>query len=142
MSRAAWMPWALLLGACGAGGPIVEVDPELFESHPTYQRDVRPILTKHCVACHDGEGFRGGGVELDRYLTAYATRAKSACSLATPELVELFADSLIPSVGEHGVVDGPCDGWLVDRMPTSGRARMTDAERVIFLRWVETGAPQ
>lgn len=133
---------SVLFVGCGEVRGIESLDPELFESSPTYSRDVKPILQRHCVACHDGDGRRGGGVELDRYVSAYGSRAKSGCSLATPELVERFGAVLTPLNGEGGVVEGPCDGWLVGVMPTSGRARMTDHERVVYLRWVEIGAPQ
>lgn len=121
-----------LLTACGAG-EAVSLD-VLHEATPTYAADIRPLYEKHCVACHDGNGVRAGGVELERYENAFSTRVKSACTSIEPDLVERYAEHLYPYAG-----GSPCGDWAVFSMPDGAKSRMTRAEQIILVRWVVTG---
>ncbi|MEO0812309.1 MAG: hypothetical protein AAFY60_05550, partial [Myxococcota bacterium] len=72
--------FALAVGLCACGSQSLEEGaPELFTANPTYLADIRPMLDRTCVSCHDGFGTQAGGVELDRYSTAFGARVKIGC---------------------------------------------------------------
>ena len=135
--RALWL--ALVIAACG-GEPIGDVDPALAEAQPTYARDIRPLYARHCVACHDGHGVRAGGVELDRYQNAHATRVKSACTSITPDLIAEYADVLMPYLGDPPRAPVACGDWEPYSMPTGAQPKLTHAEQLILVRWIAAGA--
>jgi hypothetical protein len=133
--------WIGLLVAASCGEAIEDVDPMLAQAAPTYERDIRPLYARHCVACHDAHGLRAGGVELDRYDNAHATRVKSACTSITPDLIEEYAEELLPYLGDppqRAAV--PCGDWEPLSMPAGAQPRLTRAEQLILVRWVATGA--
>lgn len=120
------------LGACGiAEAPSLEA---LHERTPTYAADIAPIYEKHCVACHDGNGVRAGGVELERYENAFSTRVKSTCTAIEPDLVDRYSEHLYPFGGDSACVD-----WAIFSMPAGAKSKMTRAEQIILVRWVVTG---
>ncbi len=47
---------------------------------PTYEKDLRPLLKKHCTACHNGRKVAdaevSGGLALDTYEAVKAARAR------------------------------------------------------------------
>ena len=136
--RSLWV--TLLVAACG-GAPRAEVDPALTVAQPTYANDIRPLYERHCVACHDGHGVRAGGVELDRFDSAKATRVKSACTSITPELIAEYAASLLPYLGDPPAREPvPCGEWEPLSMPAGAQPKLTRAEQLILVRWVATGA--
>ncbi|MFO1051059.1 MAG: PSD1 and planctomycete cytochrome C domain-containing protein [Planctomycetota bacterium] len=113
----------LALLACGIqGGPSAQraVD---------YQRDVRPILSSHCFACHGFDaGARKAGLRLDRRESAYAERegivAVKPGDLAGSELFRRISS-------EDPEVLMP---------PPRARAPLTAEQKNILRRWIEQGA--
>ncbi len=96
----------------------------------SFNRDIRPILSENCFACH---GFdpkhREGGLRLDTFDGATADRD-----------------------GAHGIVPGKLaesDVWQritsddadVVMPPPKANKHLTDAQRELIKRWIEQGAP-
>lgn len=146
---------ALLAAAACSGRPnLDEVDPALFALVPSYAQHIEPMFDEYCVACHASDGARLGGVELDRYETAYARRVHNACVSLTQPVIDRFAESLVPlrielSTGTASISGSACtDGgeggatrpWPAYSMPKGARSGLTLEEQVILGRWVETGA--
>lgn len=111
-----------------ASGAISALD----EKGPTFERDVRPILARRCVACHNAREIddpeTSGGLALDTYDAALKGTAKhsvvapgkSAESPLYARLVDSDEDRRMPLDEE------PLDG------PT----------REVFRRWIDSGAPR
>jgi hypothetical protein len=130
----------LLSSACG-GRSLEQADPSIMEAEPSYQLDIRPLYARHCTSCHDSHGVRAGGVELDRYETARATRVKSACTSITSDLIASYGEFLLPYRGDPPRLDlVPCGDWEPLSMPAGAQPRLTHAEQMILVRWVVTGA--
>ena len=97
----------------------------------SYNRDIRPILSEHCYACHGpDEGQRKAGLRLDsetdaRRKLASGIRAIVPGETATSELVRRIEasdpDEIMPPK-EHG-------------KPLSAQ------QRTLLKRWIEQGAP-
>lgn len=132
---------AILASACG-GATDEAVATEILQATPTYDRDVRPILERHCVACHDSRGERAGGVELDRFESAHSNRVRNACVSLTKEIIEAHGQFLRPYPKDPPRQTGVCGDWEPYSMPTGARTRMSTVEQLLLVRWVETGAPR
>lgn len=145
MSRACPMfAIGLFLSAAACGNdPLATLDPELETFTPTYERDVRPVLARHCIACHTSSGVAIGGVQLDTYETAWGNQKRSACTAIVAALKERYGDHLRPikrDTDDPLVPAKPCGDWQVYSMPTGAQPRLTMAEQLILVRWVVTGA--
>lgn len=89
-----------------------------------FEREVRPLLTQHCVACH-GKGQSKGGFSLaSREAVLAGGESGTAVSLERP------AESLLIQAVEH-------QGGL--QMPPNGK--LSAAEVQVLRRWVELGLP-
>src|SRR4051794_4157528 len=99
---------------------------------PTYERDVRPILARRCVACHAAKKLDrvelSGGLALDSY------------------------EAALRGTAEHRVVDpgkpeaSPRAARLEDpdderRMPLMDEPLPED-QRTLIRRWIAAGAPR
>ncbi len=133
---------ATALIACGPERSFDAVDPALYDATPTYAVDIAPLMDRYCEACHASDGLRSGGVELDLYENLYAARVKNACVAIEPELIERYADALLPAARDPEVPRTPCSDWEPYSMPTGAKLKMTPSEQVIFVRWVVTGAAE
>ena len=122
--------------ACGGG----EVEPELFSATPSFERDIAPLFNRHCVECHDGDGVRDGGVELDRYVAVFAARVKNVCVSIHPDLIEQNRDALLPLPKDPPQTLEPCNGWEPLSMPVGAKPKLTAHEQVLLLRWLLAGA--
>jgi len=95
-----------------------------------YSRDVRPILSQHCYACHGpDEASREAGLRLDRADTALAESESGAIAVVPgkPEASELVAR----------VTSDDADL----RMPPASSGHTLSAEQIDLLRrWVASGA--
>lgn len=136
------VPLLLLGGLVGCGpATIDDVPAEIFALEPTYVAHVRPLFEAYCTSCHASDALYAGGVELDRYDSAYAGRVHQACVSVSEEVVARFASALVPYRRSGKAPRAACEGWEVYSMPTGARGRLTLEEQVILARWVETGAP-
>ncbi len=114
-------PWKFL-----AGAPLLAAP--LFAAAPVdYLRDVKPLLTQHCVRCH-GDGKEEAGLRVD-----------------TAELLRLGGDSgsLVKRRANGDslllqVLDGTHED--VPRMPYK-KPPLDAAQIAIFREWVKQGAP-
>lgn len=124
-SRGAWVSGAilaLLLGAAAAPAEETEA--------PRYRRDILPILSDRCFACHGPDSAsREAGLRLDQ------------AEAATAEL-----DS-----GSHAIVPGDsAASALFERIestdpamampPVDSGKTLSDTEKALLRRWVEAGA--
>lgn len=107
---------ALLLGGCD-------------EKTRTYQADIKPILTTHCVSCHvpGTAGHDRSGLRLDSYDailkgTRFGAIVQPGSSVSSI-LYRLVSGQLDPSI----------------RMP-HGQARLSDAEVSMIGTWIDQGA--
>jgi hypothetical protein len=116
-----------------------DLDQAVFETLPSYDLHIAPLLNKACVSCHDAHGLIAGGVELDRYETAFDSRLKNVCTAVTPIVIERFSH-VLRSVRQDPL-EAPCSTWKAFSMPKGAKSRMTLFEQVLFARWVEIGAP-
>ncbi|MEO1173320.1 MAG: hypothetical protein AAFX94_14905 [Myxococcota bacterium] len=141
----------LLFAVVGCGDKtLLEVEPELFTAEPTYFADIKPMFERYCVGCHDGFGEgppRFGGVELDRYATAFGGRVKHSCVSTSPEISQLLDPTdefLIRPIQLFNQEDPdvPCFGVERASMPPGTSDKLTPREQIILLRWLQTGAPQ
>jgi hypothetical protein len=118
--------WMLLgLAACNSGDlTLAEVDPEAVPLEPGYQ-DVRLILERSCVPCHNSGkplprgtsgGSDGGGV----LATAEDDPDYDTCEGIIADPVGLLSTVLDES------------------MPPGAWPRLTEAEKLTLVRWVET----
>lgn len=81
----------------------------------TYNKDVRVILDKECVSCHN-ISVSNSGIRLDTY-------------------------DEVKKVGATGALVGVIDwlqGW---RTMPQGRGQLPDCERTVIRKWVEAGMP-
>src|SRR4051812_42656755 len=100
------------------------------DSPPTFNRDIRPILSSKCFACH---GFDAKKRQADRRLDTAeganeehdGVRAIVPGDLGKSELwrrvISKDEDEMMP--------------------PESSNKTLTDAERELIKRWIEQGAP-
>jgi mono/diheme cytochrome c family protein len=91
-----------------------------------FSRDVRPILAKHCYACH-GPNHSESGLRLDRFQDA-TSPAESGDQAIVPGQVDKS-----PLLRRVASVDESL------RMPPEGR-RLTEREQAILGRWIQDGA--
>ena len=98
---------------------------------PSFERDVRPILSRYCFKCHGpDEGQRQSGLRLDVRDTAIksADSGKSAIAPGKPEASELLRRINLPDGSE-------------ERMPpASAKFELTAEQRDILKRWIANGA--
>ncbi len=92
---------------------------------PTYNREIRPILSEHCFACHGPDSAsRKAGLRLDRREDAVTGKALNAEKLAESELLRrIFStdpDEVMP--------------------PRESHKELSAAHKQRLKRWVETGA--
>ena len=107
---------------------------------PTYERDIKPLLARYCVDCHQSGGVMYAGVELDTYASARSVRVKNTCTAISPALVDIYGDWLLPQAGHGSEV--PCGPWEVHSMPPGAGSHLSRGEQHTLARWVAQGAPR
>ncbi len=99
-------------------------------AQPDFNRDVRPILARHCLSCHgQDEGHRKAELRLDRREDAVAERADGTRPIAPGDP---DGSEILFRISE--------DDPNVHMPPPSTGDRMTDDEVTVLKRWVEQGA--
>lgn len=99
-------------------GPV-DLGPPDMGADPTWEADIAPLFTTYCVACHDtGNTNR----DYNLYADAFRDRSGIRCGVSPtrPNGCNGF-----PPPGQFPVGNGPTP---------------SDAERLLIVRWVETGA--
>ncbi|MBX6311373.1 MAG: hypothetical protein IRY99_00390 [Isosphaeraceae bacterium] len=104
----------------------------LAEEAPTYERDVRPLLKKHCTVCHNAkkvdDADLSGGLALDTFEAAL--RGTAEHPVIRPG-----------KAGESELYRRLVDPDEERRMPLS-EDPLPEAERDLIRRWIEAGAPR
>lgn len=101
---------------------------------PDFERDVKPLLVRHCHACHNAE-VRKGDVDLTTFTTADPSAAESDRLQMLIEVVgEEFmppkdAAHPLPAADRKRLVD-----WMQDRLERTARAQAGDPGRVVIRR--------
>ncbi len=95
-----------------------------------FNRDIRPILSEYCLACHGPDQNRiEGGLRLDRSETALAT-ASSGKRAIVPH--DLQASELVRRITSSDVDE---------RMPPAKFEKtLNDSQKKLLQRWIEQGA--
>jgi hypothetical protein len=129
---APWPEGVTVAMATVAPAPVPRAAPkERDASHLSFNRDVRPILSDNCFACHGPDrNRRQAGLRLDREEVAKAPLPSGVTAIVAgaPEKSALVERILDPDEQR--------------RMPhvTSGKGRLSDASVATLRRWIEEGA--
>ncbi|MGH7173181.1 MAG: DUF1549 domain-containing protein, partial [Gemmataceae bacterium] len=100
------------------------------EAPVDYNRDIRPILSKNCFACHgQDDGHRAAKLRLDRRATAILSRKRGA--------------AVVPGKSDKSLliarVSAEDDS---ERMPPMENGKALTAKQIATLkRWIDQGAP-
>ena len=115
----------------GAIGLCLWASSVLAADAPSFERDVRPILSRYCFKCHGpDEGQRQSGLRLDVRDAAIksADSGKVAIAPSKPDASELIRRINLPDGSE-------------DKMPpASTKFELTAEQRDILQRWIASGA--
>ncbi|HTU23512.1 MAG TPA: DUF1592 domain-containing protein [Gemmataceae bacterium] len=110
-----WFRFILLAaGLLWATGPQIRAGDRGMPSPqkaPTYVKDVRPLLEKHCFTCHGADRPRGG-VNLSAFAGEELVRRQRKVWLKVVEQIE------------------------AQEMPPAGRAPLSDGQRTFVTRWI------
>ncbi len=98
---------------------------------PTYAKELRPLLKKHCTACHNGRKVAdpevSGGLALDTYEAIKAARARKAAIFTGGDKSALIQRLTSPDDEK--------------RMPQGGEA-LAAADIALIRRWLDSGMKQ
>ena len=124
MHRLVWLVFILdiLVGAClaaAAEAPVTD-----------YNRDIRPILSKHCFACHGSDdAHRKAGLRLDRRAAALAPLESGTVAIVPGKIDDSELYERVAS-----------DDEAARMPPKSVGPRLKDEEVALLKRWIEQGA--
>ncbi len=103
----------------------------LHAADPTYWQDVRPILRKHCTACHNARTLDevevSGALALDTYVAVVKNAKKSVLKVGQSSQSPLIQFVVEPDEDK--------------RMPRSS-PRLTEDKIALLRRWIDTGAKE
>mgnify|MGYP000717926072 CR=1 FL=1 len=123
-------PWLvlLILWVAGPGRAATSGTPA---SAPDFNRDIRPILSDHCYACHGpDEGKRKAGLRLDRQEDAFKELKSGQRALVAGDVKRSSLVERIYSADPDEI------------MPPPKHGKPLSAQQVALLeRWVKAGAP-
>ena len=128
---AAMSPWSFRAVAVAAETKPVARTPPAAEPAIDFNRDIRPILSNSCYACHGPDAEqRQAGLRLDTHEGALA-KLESGSQAVVPG--DLQTSELIRRITS----DAP-----EQRMPPPGHEHpLSDEQIVLLTRWVQQGAP-
>lgn len=92
----------------------------------TFVKDVQPLLAKHCIECH-GSKKDESGLRLDSP-TAILTGGYSGPAVVPGKSTESFLVQVVRGVGD------------LKAMPPDGKAKLTQAEIDLLVKWIDAGA--
>ena len=116
---------------------LISLDPPAFgdETKPTtaasvdYARDVAPILTKYCVACHQ-DGPDGDDAKGELILSSHEALLRGGESGA----------AIVPGKSEESLLIALVEERRKPKMPPGKRKRPSKEEITILKRWIDAGA--
>ena len=120
----AWRPWVVALGVfVGGTGEAPGADKAPARDGVSFERDVAPVLTRHCIRCHRPDNKKGD------------------LSLVSAGDLEESGVVVPGKPGESDLLGAitPKAGGGRSSMPKEGSALSTD-EVAVVRRWVEQGA--
>ena len=103
----------------------------------SFQKEVQPVLTKHCATCHDY------GKKAGRKLNLSGDRGAFFCT----SYVDLWARGYVTCAGGGRAEIYPAYSWgshasrLTKTLYGHGRVALTDEERARVLTWIDLNAP-
>jgi len=98
----------------------------LGPSATTYEKEVRPVLAKHCVSCHNGDRGRGG-LDLSSWAGIQAGGNSGKVAIAgKPEA------SLLYTLAAH----------LEDPIMPPGKPKIADKDLLVLKNWIAEGMPE
>lgn len=110
--RRSWLVlWCVTVGAFACGGD---------ETAATYHRDIRPLMERNCISCHNDDGIAHFSLEGFANAQAYSDAA----------LVEVEQGRMPPWLPTDD-----CRSYQAER-------GLTDAEKRALRSWVEHGTPE
>ncbi len=105
---------------------------EAVSAAPDFNKDVRPILSEHCFACHGpDERSRKAGLRLDTKDAAHAPLEKH------PEKRALAAGNLEKSEAWQRILSTDADEVMP---PPEAHLPLSDLQRDVLKRWIQGGA--
>jgi len=113
------IPAALALSICACNYSVMDV--ASVPDHPTYARDVRPLLYDHCLVCHSSPSARGAPATFRFDVYADNGGVTGAGNMAGAILGDVTSKRMPPGVGgTEGV--GPngaamLQNWVTDGAP-------------------------
>jgi uncharacterized membrane protein len=128
MRGIAWVPLLLVIASCQGSGdlPLDQADPGAVASNPTFDQ-VNAIMHRSCVPCH-----QGGGEDVAAFSLV------DSRTLALADDAEPHLDDCLQIVAHRNAIWEQVDS---DRMPPGAWPRLTNEEKLIIRRWIDTGAP-
>ena len=102
----------------------------------SFQKEVQPVLTKHCASCHDY------GTKAGKKLNLSGDRGAFFCT----SYVDLWATGAIKCIGGGPAEIQPAYSWgshaskLTRTLYGHGRAELTDEERDRVITWMDVNA--
>jgi len=108
---------ALAIPACSLGKPDIATVP----AHPTFERDVKPLLADHCLLCHGYPATRGAptSFRLDVYDPPVGTPTPAAHQEAS-RFIRSIDDGKMPPSALWGDGVGPNGKALLQNWQTDG----------------------
>lgn len=111
--------------------PFVSFVDRAASAEPTYWQDVRPVLRKHCTACHSARNLKevdvSGGLALDTF-EAVKKGGKQPIIVAGKSAASLLVKLVVTDDAEK-------------RMP-QGAAPLPKESIELLRRWIDTGAKE
>jgi len=117
----------VFLNGCAPG--LTGLDSAAVPENPTYQKDIAPIMERHCVRCHEAGGVRYDGVVVDSYGGMIDELDEVVCTSIGRDVIDLYPDACRERED-------------IFSMPPGAAERLDLVEQVTLAIWVTNGAPE
>ena len=120
--------WIALLGIAALG--FVNVALATDESTPNFNRDIRPILSENCFACHGPDNHhREAGLRLDVQKNAWEESASGQAAIVPGDVEASALWQRINATDPDEIMP-----------PASTHKTLTTTQKRLIRRWIEAGA--